>query len=221
MISSFATSLILPPRDGRLAVAVLAAQPTATTYLIHGCRTKIADLKECDGSTVTMTLGPWARSSSPSEPAITGVFDEFAVYENEGKNYTYSEHCEMSGTVAQACTVIDEGAIGDSVTETLIHEPGRDNEEFTFAPYPVTITQGLHLLVAAESSLYKSPETAGTDDDAPGAMTSEQTLTKGSASDTKASGSTATPEETSVGATRIPCTLAALAAAVIATGALL
>ncbi|KAI8663625.1 hypothetical protein NCS57_00964000 [Fusarium keratoplasticum] len=217
MISSFATSLILPPRDGRLAVAVLAAESTATTYLIHGCRTEIVDLNECDGSTVTMTLGPWARSSSPSEPAITGAFDEFAVYEKEGKNYTYSEHREMSGTVAQACTVIDEGAIEDPVTETLTHEPGRDNEEFTFAPYPVTITQGLDLLVAAESSLSKSTETDGTDDDAPGATTSEPTLTRGSTSETKASGSAAAQEETSAGASRIPRILAAVAAVFIAS----
>ncbi|KAI8665487.1 hypothetical protein LRP88_04011 [Fusarium phalaenopsidis] len=217
MISTFVTSLILPPRDGRLAVAVLGAEPTAITYLIHGCRTEILDLNECDGSTVTMTLGPWARSSSPSEPAITGVFDEFAVYGYEGKNMTYSQHCEMSGIVAQACTVIDEGAIEDPVTETLNHEPGRDNEEFTFAPYPVTITQGLGLLVAAESSSYKNTETSGTDDCEPGATTSESALTRGSASETKASGSAAAPEETSAGASRIPCILAAVAAVIIAS----
>ena len=160
---------------------------------------------------------PGARSSSPSEPAIMGVFDEFAVYEYEGKNYTYSEHCEMSGTVAQACTVIDESAIEDPVTETLTHEPGRDNEEFTFAPYPATITQGLDLLVAAESSSYKSAGIAGSDDDAPGPTVSEQTLTKGSASETKTSGTAAAPEETSVGASRISCILAAVAAVFIAS----
>lgn len=217
MISSFATSLILLPRDGRLAVAVLAAEPTVTTYLVHGCRTEISSLEECDGSTVTMTLGPWARSSSPSEAAITGVFDEFAVYENEGKNYTYSEHCEMSGTVARACTVINEGAIEDPVTETLTHEPGRDNEEFTFAPYPATITQGLDLLVAAESSSYKSTGTSGTDDHAPGATMSEPTLTRGFESETEAFGSAMAPEETSFGASRIPCILAVVAAVVIAS----
>ncbi|UPK92957.1 hypothetical protein LCI18_003892 [Fusarium solani-melongenae] len=164
-----------------------------------------------------MTLGPWARSSSPSEPAITGVFDEFAVYEYEGKNYTYSEHCEMSGTVAQACTVIDEGAIEDPVTETLTHKPGKDNEEFTFAPYPATITQGLDLLVATESSLYKSTGTAGTHDDALEATKSEPTLTRGSTSETKASGSVAASEETSAGASRIPCILAAGVAVFIAS----
>ncbi|RSL81503.1 hypothetical protein CEP51_005804 [Fusarium floridanum] len=215
MISSFATSLILPPRDGRLAVAALGAEPTATTYLIHGCRTEIVDLNECDGSTATMTVGPWARSSSSSEAAITGVFDEFAVLEYEGKNYTHSEHCEMSGTVAKVCTVIDELATEDGITETLSYESGKDNEEFTFTPYPVTITQGLELLVAAESL---ATITASTDDEATGATTNEQTLTKGSASETKTSGRT---EETSVGASRIPCIIAAMTAAALATALLL
>ncbi|RMJ07285.1 hypothetical protein CDV36_013109 [Fusarium kuroshium] len=215
MISSFATSLILPPRDGRLAVAVLGAQPTATTYLIHGCRTEIVDLNECDGSIATMTVGPWARSSSSSQAAITGVFDEFAVLEYEGKNYTHSEHCEMSGTVAKVCTVIDELATEDGVTETLSYESGKDNEEFTFTPYPVTITQGLELLVAAESL---ATITASTDDEATGATTNEQTLTRGSASETKTSGRT---EETSVGASRIPCIIAAMTAAALATALLL
>ncbi|RSL59087.1 hypothetical protein CEP53_005947 [Fusarium sp. AF-6] len=216
MISSFATSLILPPRDGRLAVAVLGAEPTATTYLIHGCRTEIVDLNKCDGSTATMTVGPWARSSSSSEVAITGVFDEFAVLEYEGKNYTHSEHCEMSGTVAKVCTVIDELATEDGITETLSYESDKDNEEFTFTPYPVTITQGLDLLVAAESSSTKTT-TAGTDDEATGATTSKQTFTRGSASETQTSGST---EEASVGASRIPCIIAAMAAAVVATAVL-
>ncbi|RSL50056.1 hypothetical protein CEP54_012116 [Fusarium duplospermum] len=196
-------------------VAVLRAEPTGTTYLIHGCRTEIADLNKCDDYTVTMTVGPWARSSSSSEPAITGVFDDFAVLEYEAKNYTHSEHCEMSGTVAKVCTVIDELATEDGITETLSYESGKDNEEFSFTPYPVTITQGLDLVVAAESS---STATAGTDDEATRATTSEQTLTRGSASETKAPEST---KGTSVGASRIPCIIAAMAAAAFATAVLL
>ncbi|KAI8716596.1 hypothetical protein NCS52_00953700 [Fusarium sp. LHS14.1] len=221
MVSSFSTSLILPPRDGRLAVAVLGAEPTATTYLVHGCRTEIVDIIECDGSTVTMTLGPWARSYSPSEAAITGVFDQFNVYEDEGKNYTYSEHCEMSGTVAQVCTVINEGVTENGVTETLSHVPGEDNEEFTFAPYPVTITQGLDLLVTAESTSNKVIATVSTEDGATRAVTSEETLTKGSVSETKASGSATATEESSAGVSCIPSILTAVAAITIAATILL
>lgn len=221
MVSSFSTSLILPPRDGRLAVAVLGAEPTATTYLVHGCRTEITDISECDGSTVTMTLGPWARLYSPSEAAITGVFDQFNVYEDEGKNYTYSEHCEMSGTIARVCTVINEGVTEGGVTETLSHETGQDNEESTFAPYPVAITQGLDLLLAAESTSNKATATVRTGDDATRAVTSEETLTKGSASETKASGSATATEESSAGVSCIPSMLAAMAVVVIASTVLL
>ncbi|KAJ4329275.1 hypothetical protein N0V84_000168 [Fusarium piperis] len=221
MISTFATSLILPPRDGRLVVAVLGADATATTYLVHGCSTEIVDINECDGSTNTVTVGPWARSSSASEATTTGVFDAFAVYENGGKNYTYSEHCKMSGTVAQVCTVIDEGAIEDPVTETLSHEPGEDNEELTFAPYPVTITRGLELLVAAESPSHKATATGDTDGGASDATTSEQTFTRGSASETKASESPATPEETSIGVSSTPRTMAVLVAVAIVVKVLL
>ncbi|KAL2678961.1 hypothetical protein Neosp_009715 [[Neocosmospora] mangrovei] len=148
-----------------------------------------------------MTLGPWARSYSPSEAAITGVFDQFNVYEDEGKNFTYSEHCEMSGTVAQV--------------------PGEDNEEFTFVPYPVTITRGLDLLVAAESTSNKVTATVGTEDDATGAVKSEETHTKGSASETEASRSATATEESSAGVSRIPSILTAVAAITIATTVLL
>lgn len=220
-MSSFVTSLILPPRDGRAAVAVLGADSTATTYLIQGCRTEIVDLNKCDGSSMTMTVGPWARSDSPSQVPITDVFDAFGVQESNGKNYTFSEHCEMSGTVAQVCTGIKDGAIDNLVTETFTYGPEDDEERRTFAPYPVTITAGLDLLVAAEPSSHRPTDRTNTDAGTTVATTSEYTLARGSATETKAPGSSATPKETSVGTVCTPRTICALVAAATSAALLL
>ncbi|KAM0421216.1 hypothetical protein ACHAPT_010936 [Fusarium lateritium] len=218
MSSSLATSLILPPRDGQLVGAALGAEATATTYLIHGCRTEIEDLKSCDGSTGTLTLGPWARSSA--DAAITGVYDAFDVFEYDGETFMYSEHCEMTGIVARVCTVIDEGAIEDPISETFRNEDGEEDERLIFAPYPIIITEGLELLAATHSTSHKATATGDTDSDAAKATASEQTPAESPASETKASGSAPAPEETSAGVSRSPCMLAAFFAVLTATAVL-
>src|SRR5688500_16956176 len=105
------TQLLVIPNDAlTLMGKVVGADATATTYVLE-CR---KDDDECSRMRQTITLGPWAEKALATGAPKTGDLDIWISDKLEdGTPWTFSQHCEMSRSVAQKCT-ISQGPVKDS-----------------------------------------------------------------------------------------------------------
>ncbi|KAF4976016.1 hypothetical protein FZEAL_7272 [Fusarium zealandicum] len=204
MPSSLVTSLLLPGYGEQPLVAeVLGADATATTYLLN-CPPG-TDSNDCGTYNNSITLGPWASKTLPPGAAKTGEFDVYITMPGYEEPWEFSMHCEMSRTIPEKCTSINNGGNNDgSPTVTLYSSDGLEDFEFEYAP--VTITSGLELLTASRSGSQKAGATTdaqSADDDA-------------SATGTETSSSVATPENTSGASSRLTRVFGAMSVAALA-----
>ncbi|KAI5459418.1 hypothetical protein BGZ63DRAFT_361906 [Mariannaea sp. PMI_226] len=151
MASAIPTSLLLPdifdPQP--LVPKVLGAGPAATTYLLN-CPPG-TDSNDCGTYNMSVTLGSWAVKTIPPGSAKTGEFD--LRVSDAGEPFELSVHCEMSQSLAEACTTINIGGNNDdAATATFSAESNLESNGLaTFQYVPVTITAGQELLVASDS----------------------------------------------------------------------
>ncbi|KAJ4172314.1 hypothetical protein NW754_002506 [Fusarium falciforme] len=201
MPSSLVTSLLWADPDETLVAKVLGVKPSATTYLL-GC-TPEPDGRDC-GLHAALTLGPWASETPPPGAARAGDFDldiTDSIYP-----WTFSMHCEMSGTVPQKCTTINFGGNNDGHPTATFgsEEDGEEEELGGFGYATVTITEGLELLAATYSSSHETTAASTEETSAGASSTAESaasaTATSSETGGTESSSGTSTPEATSAAA---------------------
>ncbi|KAI1025161.1 hypothetical protein LB505_009429 [Fusarium chuoi] len=155
-MSTSVKGLLLIPSDAMaLHGKVLGADATATTYLLN-C---LPDDKACERSGQTITLGPWAEKTLGSSADPTGTMDVVITEPQDGTQWFYSLHCEMSRSVAQDCTMINRPADGPSTIGPKTYRGESALREIygpTFEYGRVTLTAGLEKL----KSEYPSTATA-------------------------------------------------------------
>ncbi|KAH7120596.1 hypothetical protein EDB81DRAFT_814458 [Dactylonectria macrodidyma] len=207
MPSELTTSLLMPGFDSQLLVAeVLAADATATTYLLN-CR---QGSDQCGIFDNTLIVGPWASKTLPPGAASTGELN-YRIIESINP-WLYSIECQMSHTVPLACTTTNSGGNDeDRQTATFTGTEAIEDElHITMTFSSVVITAGQELLVSTTSTSETS-ETGHTSKTAPPETTpSEAAPTTSTPAGTihpsssatrtdTASSSASTPEETSGG----------------------
>ncbi|RFN49792.1 hypothetical protein FIE12Z_5940 [Fusarium flagelliforme] len=162
------TQLLVIPNDAlTLMGKVVGADATATTYVLE-CR---KDDDDCSRMKQTITLGPWAEKALATGAAKTGDLDVWISDKLEdGTPWTFSQHCEMSRSVAQKCTV-SQGPVKDSKeykTEDFPPQTHTDASGLrevygpTYAYAEVTLTAGLEKLAAATATGSSAEETEST-----------------------------------------------------------
>ncbi|KAF2150429.1 hypothetical protein K461DRAFT_280438 [Myriangium duriaei CBS 260.36] len=135
--------------------SVISANPTATALQLN-CAPK--DGGECNIPTATLTFGPWAQATPPSD-ASTGVYDLIVTMAAEtatgssAAQATFKAHCSITSTsVPSVCTQTEfDGSASSSVdistnTETV----------YAASQVPITITAGYEKLAAASSTVASS-----------------------------------------------------------------
>jgi hypothetical protein len=151
-MSTSVKELLLIPSDAMtLHGKVLGADATATIYLLN-CP---PDADTCDRNGHTITLGPWAEKTLASGADPTGTMDVVITEPQDGTKWFYSLHCEMSRSVAQDCTMINEPADGPSTIRPTTLKGQSDLREIygpTFEYGKVTITAGLEKLKSEYST---------------------------------------------------------------------
>jgi len=162
------TQLLVIPNDAlTLMGKVVGADATATTYVLE-CR---KDDDECGRMKQTVTLGPWAEKALATGAAKTGDLDVWISDKLEdGTPWTFSQHCEMSRSVAQKCTV-SQGPVKDSKeykTEDFPPQTHTDASGLrevygpTYVYAQVTLTAGLEKLASATATGSSAEETEST-----------------------------------------------------------
>ncbi|KAI1071484.1 hypothetical protein LB507_004916 [Fusarium sp. FIESC RH6] len=162
------TQLLVIPNDALTPMGkVVGADATATTYVLE-CR---KDDDECGRTRETITLGPWAEKALATGAAKTGDLDIWISDKLEdGTPWTFSQHCEMSRSVAQKCTV-SQGPVKDSKeykTEDFPPRTYTDASDLgeiygpTYTYAQVTLTAGLEKLTAATATGISAEETEST-----------------------------------------------------------
>ncbi|KAJ4128235.1 hypothetical protein NW768_008523 [Fusarium equiseti] len=152
------TQLLVIPNDAlTLMGKVVGADATATTYVLE-CR---KDDDECSRMRQTITLGPWAEKALATGAAKTGDLDVWISDKLEdGTPWTFSQHCEMSRSVAQKCTV-SQGPVKDSKEYKTEDFPPQTHTDVsglrevygpTYAYAQVTLTAGLEKLAAVAAT---------------------------------------------------------------------
>ncbi|KAF5622072.1 uncharacterized protein FTJAE_11039 [Fusarium tjaetaba] len=145
-MSTSVKDLLLIPSDAMtLHGKVLGADTTAKTYLLN-CP---PDSDSCDRNGQTITLEPWAEKSLASSADPTGTMDVVITEPQDGTKWYYSLHCEMSRSVAQACTMINRPADGPSTIGLKTYKGESALREIygpTFEYGRVTLTAGLEKL---------------------------------------------------------------------------
>ncbi|KAM5346110.1 hypothetical protein ACJ41O_009115 [Fusarium nematophilum] len=194
MPSAITTSLLMPKWDPQPLVAeVLAADATATTYLLN-CNENGAD--QCGVFDNTLIVGPWAGKTLPPGAASTGTF-HYSISMPYDEPWLYSIECEMSRTVPLACTTTNSGGNDeDRQTATFTGTEAIEDELYvTLSFTPVTITAGQELLDGKYSTSEATTSTSSTTQATPVATGGKGSSTEPTGTET--SGGVATPESTS------------------------
>ncbi|KAL4731091.1 hypothetical protein ACLX1H_000051 [Fusarium chlamydosporum] len=188
-MSTSITKLLLVPNDGMTLMGkVLGADATATTYVLE-CPFGAED---CDRFTETLTLGPWAEKTLAPGAAKTGDFDIWISDTlTDGTPWTVSQHCKMSRSVAQECT-ISQGPVKDS----------KDHKTKDYPPQTYTDKQELAEVYGPTYQYAEVTLTAGLEKLASTTATGSDTATSAEHTESSTSGAAA-PEETNSAGTGV------------------
>lgn len=132
--------------DATLVAEVLAADATATTFLLN-CPSG-TDSNDCGTYDESLVVGPWAKPTPPPD-ASTGVYD---VEINMGTEWFFHLHCDMSQTVPVDCTTTNIGGNDDGAPTATFSSIATDDDYLAWTYLPITITSGLELLASATAS---------------------------------------------------------------------
>ncbi|KAI1855613.1 hypothetical protein JX265_006016 [Neoarthrinium moseri] len=147
MTTSITKILLLDTDSDQTLVAdVLAADPTATTFLLN-CPPG-TDSNDCGTYNESVIVGPWAKPTPPPD-ATTGIYDVDISMPDE--SWSFHIHCDMSLTVPVQCTTTNLGG-NDDGHPTATFTVASDDMSMGWGYIPVTITAGLEKLASATDS---------------------------------------------------------------------
>lgn len=120
--------------DATLVADVLAADATATTFLLN-CPSG-TDSNDCGTYNESVVVGPWAKPTPPPD-ASTGVYD---MEVNMGTEWFFHLHCNMNKTAPVDCTTTNIGGNDDGTPTATFTSVASNDDYLAWAYVPVTVS---------------------------------------------------------------------------------